>query len=192
MSPIKKRGKLRYAGHSYYFNIASVKPNPNIWFKETLKLDKPEKSKVPRKVLEQFGGWFGKTVLIDVVCENSSGDLWKRYPDWMFLMFKLLASIPYKERTTYEEYMVMIPLDRLKRFGKVPENLFIHMLKTYLGFGLCIDEAAYKSEDSAGVWVAALRFFEVTFKGDSGRKKSRLRLCAQGYEDDLYRFDTRL
>ena len=127
------------AGHAYFLNLVSVKEKPHIWFKTTLTLYKPEKSTKPETVLKEFSSWIIKTIQIDAICDNSNSYPWKSFPEWMILMFKILANLVYS-RMDYEDYLIMIPLDKLKRIGNVPENVMVYMLRKYLNFGLCINE----------------------------------------------------
>ncbi len=139
-----------WAGHAYLFNIQPVK-TPHIWFKETLAKYKPQGSTVekPKNVISQFTGWVTKTIQIDAICDNSKTYNWKTFPEWMILMFKLFATMIYG-RKDFEQYLVIVPLDKLKRVGNVPENVLVYMLRKYLNFGLCVNEKIQRDPNSEG------------------------------------------
>lgn len=136
------------AGHVYHVNLVPAQDDAARrlpWFKELLKKGTSKKGRKEQgtsreEELTEFAAWLPKTIAIDVVCDNSTSYDWKTFPEWMVLMFKLLLGIAYWARANseYEQFMILIPLDRLKRIGNVPENLFVYMMRRYLNFGLAM------------------------------------------------------
>jgi hypothetical protein len=144
----KKRGQLveGHCGHAYYLVMSIVGQKAPIWLKATQASRKPEKSLKDYKVFDKVQGWFGKTIQIDAICENSASYPWDSFPEWMLLMFKLLSSIIYKEKKDAMSYLIMIPLDRLKLVGNVPESLMIYFLVKCLNFALCVHGSTISDE----------------------------------------------
>lgn len=151
-------GFERYAGHAYRIRMqfSPYKKTPPVWFKTTLKLDKPEGSSKSAKVLEELDStWVANTIQVDAVCDNSKSYPWKTFPEWMLLMFKMIASFIYANQDSYQKFLIMIPLDKLKRSGNIPENVLTYLLRRYLNFGLCVNEsvAADPEEGRSGLYI---------------------------------------
>lgn len=84
---------------------------------------------------------------LDVVCEGSQGFLAKNsmnyeYPEFMFLLFKSLITFAIKYESISPQTLLLVRLETLKRFGRVPESVLIYLLRTYMDFTICVFQEA--------------------------------------------------
>lgn len=85
----------------------------------------------------------------DYLNDTSSTDIHKA--DWPVLLFKVIATFLYKQfhqKGQSTQPFLLIKTESLKRFGKIPENLMIFILRRYFHFAICVHaktEAKYKS-----------------------------------------------
>lgn len=120
----------------------------NVWWKDRDRLRKKKDSNKQEKELKggRFKGWYGKLLEIDVICEGPNENQWD-YPDWLLLLFKALASFAYREADS-TEYLLLVRLDNLKRFGNARENVVVFLLRKYLDFGVCIGNELQGDENN--------------------------------------------
>jgi hypothetical protein len=142
------------AGSALYMTLVEVpgKETRNVWFKDVLRLRKKKDSSKDEKRIDRSQGYFPKMLELDALCEGGlvTSYKWDK-PEILALLFKALSSFIYKVgQDEAMQYLIIVRMNKLQKFGNMNDQKLIYILRKYLDFGVCID-ADIKGDSANGV-----------------------------------------